>query len=160
MTEIVGVFVHNADFYGLYAFVARRRVKIQAVAASMQIGAANTALVRDLDLPCDLYLSGAIVAAGYLMETGLDPASRPFGAGRRLGALLPLAIVIPRLTVFSAHSTPLQNSSSNGLLRKGCASLTRIWQALILPLLQLARGRIVKKRTVTHFPEGLPGAGL
>src|SRR5512144_1248729 len=82
-TDIVGAFVGNANFNWLDALVAGRRIKIQAVAACVQIGATVPAAFGDRNLVGDLDLRGAVVAPRNQMETRFNARGRAFGPSLR-----------------------------------------------------------------------------
>ena len=106
--EIVGALVDHAHLYGLDALIARRGIKIQTIAASVQVGAAIFAGLSKLDLIRNLDLPSTVVAAGDQVKTRLDAASGSFGARRRLGFFLPVFILISVLTILSGHFLPQQ----------------------------------------------------
>jgi len=82
-TEIIGALVGHARLYRLDAFVSSGRIKIQAVTACMQIGAAILALVRYADLVHDLDFRSAIVAACNQVELRFHSSAGAFGTRKR-----------------------------------------------------------------------------
>ena len=92
--EIILIFAGNTRLYRLYALVSRGGIKIQAVAAGVQVVTAVFAAVRNLNLPVQLYFSRAVVAARYKMELRFHPVSAfvlTFSwAGNRLGFAVPV----------------------------------------------------------------------
>jgi len=104
--EIVRAFVGHANLDRLPALIARRGIKVEAVAAGVEIRSTVLALVGSLDLIRDLNLRGAVVASCDQMETRLDAATRAPGARRRFGFPFAVTILIAGLTIFSIHCSP------------------------------------------------------
>jgi hypothetical protein len=104
--EVIGAFAGDTHFDRLPALIARRRIEIQAIAACMQVSAAVFAAIRNLDLLGNLNFRGAVVASRNQMKSCFDTSSRPLLARRRLRPFLAIIILIPGLTILSAHFPP------------------------------------------------------
>ncbi|MDR0311934.1 MAG: hypothetical protein LBJ21_10140 [Acidobacteriota bacterium] len=90
--EIVFVFAGNARFHRFNALISRRRIKITAIAAGVQVIPAVFAAVNYLNLTCYLYFSRAVVAPRYQVKFCFHPAAylefALFGTGSRF--IIPL----------------------------------------------------------------------
>jgi hypothetical protein len=101
--EIVHTLIGYPHLYGFDALVACRRIKIDAIAASMQISSAFVALVRNANFVHQLNFWGAIVAAGDQVEFCLDSSTGSFLTRWRFWLSFPVSIHIAGLSVFSGH---------------------------------------------------------
>ena len=118
-THIVRTFVGHAHFNRLDAFIPSRRVKINAVAARMQIRIAILAFVGNLNLIHHLNFSSAVITARNQMELGFNSSCGSLRTRRRFRLFLPISCHISGLVIFSRHFTPqwpcrtLQKTSSH-----------------------------------------------
>ena len=121
--EIVHTFIGYPHFNRPISLVARRRIKIDAIAAGVQISTAVVALFRNTDFLHQLNFRSAIVAASNQVEFGLDPASSPFLTRRRFWLSFPVRIHIAGLSIFSGHFS--LDGSSDFCERGGSRNPTR-----------------------------------
>ena len=105
-TLVVCALVRNAQFYGLDAFISCRWIEVQAIAASMQVGATALALVGNLNLIRDLHLRSAVIAARDQMKARFDAPTRSSLPWRRFWPLLAVFILVTALTILSGHLSP------------------------------------------------------
>jgi hypothetical protein len=105
-TDIINALIRHTRFDRLSALVARCWIKIQTVAAGMQIRPAIAAFIRNPDLIHYLNLRGAIITPRDKMKFCLDSSSRSPGTRRRFGLPFSLAIHISGLTIFSIPFPP------------------------------------------------------
>jgi hypothetical protein len=105
-TQVVCALIGDADLNGLHALIAGRRIKVQAVAAGVQIRAAGLAFICNLNLLHHLDLCGAIVAACDQLKPRLDTTRGSLRPWRRFGPALTLEVLITGLTILSIHLLP------------------------------------------------------
>src|SRR5687768_1375976 len=101
--EVIFILVGDANLDLLDALVARRRIKIQAVAAGMQIGPAILAFVGKLNLVHHLDFHGAIAAPRDQVKACLNAARSSFWTWRRLEFPCSVLVLITGLSILSTH---------------------------------------------------------
>ena len=105
-TQIVHTLVWHSDLCRFGAFIASRRIEVEAVAASVQIRTAVLALLCYMDLIHYLDFRSAVVAAGYQVKLRLNLSPGPLRTRRRFWFLLTVTFVIAALTILPGHFPP------------------------------------------------------
>lgn len=101
--EVVLILVGDANLDRLDALVARCRVKIQAVAAGMQICPAILAFIGKLNLVHHLDFHGAVAAPRDQVESCLNAARGSLWTWRRLRLSCSVFGLIAGLSILSTH---------------------------------------------------------
>ena len=101
--RVVDVLVRNPYRYGFHALVARRRIKVQAVAAGMQVCPAVLAFVCWLDLIHHLDLYCTVAAASDQVKSRLHPPGVAFRSRRELRSSISIGILVTALAILSGH---------------------------------------------------------
>ena len=101
--KVVFILVGDADLDLLDALVARRWIKIQAVAAGMQIGPAILAFIGKLNLIHHLDFHSAIAAARDQVKARLNATRSALCTRGRLGPSCSVFVLVAGLSILSTH---------------------------------------------------------
>jgi hypothetical protein len=122
-THVIQALICDANLYGFGAFVASRRIEVQAIATGMQIGSAIPAFLGNTDLIHNLNFRCTIIAARNQVELGFDSPTRPSRTRRWFWPSFPVGILISGLTIFSRHYLPQTSAGSADKIRYNLPTL-------------------------------------